>query len=380
MKTYYFDAAATTPVRPEVLDAMMPYFSEKFYNPNSSYPQAYEVREDIEKAREVIANFINAEPNEIYFTSGGSESNCMALRGFRDSSIISSVFTTAIEHHSTLECVKNSFPKHVIFDVDNQGVFHPDDLEFVLNQYQDRLDFSHKIFSIIGANNEIGTIQDLLSIGSVTRRYGIIFHVDAVQMFGHSPIDVKMMDIDMLSASAHKIGGPKGCGFLYISNRVARMSPIIFGTQERALRGGTLNVPGIIGMAKATELCNPDNHSPKVARDYMIERLQHDFKCRLNGATGDHRLANNVNVTFPKPVVAEQLIYLLGESGVLCSAGSACNEGSPLPSHVLMAIGLSTDEAERTVRFTLPEDTTIQDVNEALNVLSTAMILMGVAT
>lgn len=377
MKTFYFDAAATTPVRPEVLAAMLPYFTDKFYNPNSSYPQAIEVRDDVEAARKTIARFINAEPDEIYFTSGGSESNCMALRGFKDSRIISSALTTEIEHHSTLACVKDSFKDYVIFPVDNKGVFNPDDLEFFLKEYRDRNDFKHRIFSIIGANNEIGTIQDLMSIGSIARKYGIIFHVDAVQMFGHSPIDVKMMDIDMLSASAHKIGGPKGCGFIYISNRLATMAPIIFGTQEKAMRGGTLNVTGIIGMAKAVEMCNVDNQNLKAARDHMVKRLK-EFGCKLNGPSGNNRLYNNINVTFPEPVVAEQLIYLLGESGVLCSAGSACNEGSPLPSHVLKAIGLSDEEAGRTVRFTLPEDTTIEDINEAMTVIETALMMIGV--
>lgn len=377
MKTFYFDAAATTPVRPQVLDAMLPYFTDKFYNPNSSYPQALEVRDDIEEARETIARFINAEPDEIYFTSGGSEGNCMALRGFKDGRIISSALTTTIEHHSTLACVENSFKDHVIFSVDDKGVFHPDDLEFFLKEYRDGREYRHSIFSIIGANNEIGTIQDLMSIGSVTKKYGTIFHVDAVQMFGHSPIDVKMMDIDMLSASAHKIGGPKGCGFIYISNRLATMAPIIFGTQEKALRGGTLNVPGIIGMAKAVELCDVDNQNLKATRDYMIKELK-KFGCRLNGATGDNRLYNNINVTFPEPVAAEQLIYLLGDFGVLCSAGSACNEGSPLPSHVLKAIGLSDEEAGRTVRFTLPEDTTIKDIDEAMPIIETALTAIGV--
>lgn len=373
----YFDAAATTPVRPEVLEAMMPYFTDKFYNPNSSYPQAREVKDDIERARETIARFINAEPEQIYFTSGGSESNCMALRGFKDSRILTSAMTTTIEHHSTLACIKETFTDPVIFDVDKYGLFHPDDLEYVLNKYCDRHDFSKRMFSIIGANNEIGTIQDLMTIGGITKKNGMLFHVDAVQMFGHVPIDVKLMDIDMMSASAHKIGGPKGCGFIYIGPRVALMNPIIFGTQERKLRGGTLNVPGIIGMAKAVELCNTDNQPLKEVRDYFISKLISEYRCRLNGATGDQRLYNNVNVIFQEPVSSEQMVYLLGEMGLLCSSGSACNEGDPLPSHVLTAIGLSTEEAGRSVRFTLPEDTTKEDVDRALDYIGTALMMIG---
>lgn len=377
MKPLYFDAAATTPVRPEVVKAMTPYFTDRFYNPNSSYLQALEIRDEIENARKTIAQFINAEPEEIYFTSGGSESNCMALRGFKDSRLLTSAMTTTIEHHSTLECVKNTFSEYIIFDVDYKGLFHPSDLEQTMKEYKDRLSFTQRIFSIIGANNEIGTIQDLETIGSIARRYGIIFHVDAVQMFGHSPIDVKMMHIDMLSASAHKIGGPKGCGIIYISNRLASMAPIIFGTQERAMRGGTLNVPGIIGMAKAVELCNPYNQQLMETRDYMIRQLRSMFDCRLNGVTGYERLFNNINVTFPEPVSVSQFVYLLGENGLLCSSGSACNEGNPNPSHVLTAIGLTADEADRTVRFTLPEDTTIGDVNKALEIIRMALQIIG---
>ena len=378
MKPLYFDAAATTPIRPEALEAMMPYLTDKFYNPNSAYPQAQEIADDVRKARETIAQFINADPEEIYFTSGGSESNCMALRGFKDSRILSSAMTTTIEHHSTLSCIKETYKNnHVIFDVDEKGLFSPDDLEYFLKQYRDRKAFTHNIFSIIGANNEIGTIQDLMSIGAVAKNYGTTFHVDAVQMFGHHPIDVKLMDIDMLSASAHKIGGPKGVGIFYISEKVALMNPIIFGTQEKSLRGGTMNVPGIIGMAKAVEMCNTDNRNLKFARDYMISELAERFNCKLNGTTGDQRLNNNINVTFEKPVNTSQFVYLLGQNGLLCSGGSACNEGSPLPSHVLKAIKLSSEEADRTVRFTLPEDTTVSDVNQALEIIGMSLMMMG---
>ena len=371
MRTLYFDSAATTPVRHEVLEAMLPYFSQIYYNPNSSYGQAHEVRLKVEEARKVIADSINALPEEIYFTSGGSEANCAAIQGFINSRLYPRIITTGIEHHSTLALIDAICPSATILSVSKQGVINVPDVAQAIRTQKPQ---DNVLVSIIGANNEIGTVQDLLGIGCVCRDNDAIFHVDGVQMYGHIPIDVRKMNIDIFSASAHKIGGPKGVGFLYV-NRDINITPIIFGTQEGGKRGGTTNVPGVIGFAEAVKLCNTENDEVEMARDHMIERLEFECGCTLNGSRL-MRLPNNINVTFPHGS-AQSMVVALGEMGILCSAGSACNEGSPEPSHVLKAIGLSNDDARRTVRFTLPEDVTIDDVDLAVEIIKIAQDMIG---
>ena len=372
MKTLYFDTAATTPLRPEVLEAMMPYLTDEFYNPNSSYPQAHAVREKVEEAREVIAASINASPEEIYFTSGGSESNCTAIQGFINSRFYPRVITTEIEHHSTLALVNALCPTATRLCPTGTGEITYTALSAAIRTQKPQ---DNVLVSIIGANNEIGTIQDIAALGYTCRDCDAIFHVDGVQMYGHVPVDVRKMNIDMFSASAHKIGGPKGIGFLYV-NRDIDISPIVFGTQEWGKRGGTTNVPGVIGFAEAVKHCDTHNTRLEGVRDYMITLLEDECECKLNGARV-RRLPNNINVTFPTGS-SESLIYSLGEMGLMCSAGSACNEGSPDPSHVLRAIGLTTDEASRTVRFTLPEDTTKKDVETAVDIIKITQDMMGV--
>ncbi len=370
MKTLYFDSAATTPLRPEVLEEMMPYFTERFYNPNSSYPEAVKIKQDIETARRVIAESINAEPEEIYFTSGGSEGNSTVIRMFCTNEG-RSLLTTPIEHHSILEAAKYLSKKTGFINVND------DEWELTLNLYKYFQNHTNVAVAIIGGNNEIGTVQDLESIGGICKEFDARFHVDAVQLWGHYPIDVKRCHIDTLSASAHKIGGPKGCGFLYIRNGIEK-SPIIFGTQEQGFRGGTLNVPGIVGMAKAISLCNTNNENVEKCRNHMIHRLCTEFGCKLNGSLSKARLNNNINVTFPAPVDAQGLIAILARHGLLCSSGSACNEGNPDPSHVLTAIGLSAEEASRTVRFTLPEDVTMEDIDEAITTIRRCLEFFGI--
>ena len=372
MRTLYFDSAATTPVRHEVLEAMLPYFSQIYYNPNSAYEQAHEVKKRIEEAREVIARSINALPEEIYFTSGGSEANCAAIQGFINSRLYPRIITTPVEHHSTLAMINSIFfTTPTMLPISKTGVVTVD---AVAEAIRGQKPIDNVLVSIIGANNEVGTVQDLCAIGCACQDNDAIFHVDGVQMYGHIPVDVKKMHIDMFSASAHKIGGPKGVGFLYI-NRDIDIAPIIFGTQERGQRGGTTNVPGVIGFAEAVKYCNTENTDLEAVRDYMIERLEEECGCTLNGSR-IMRLPNNVNVTFPKGS-AQSMVITLGEMGILCSAGSACNEGTPDPSHVLKAIGLSDEEAGRTVRFTLPEDTTTDDVDLAIEVIKVAEEMVG---
>lgn len=371
MRTLYFDSAATTPVRHEVLEAMLPYFSQIYYNPNSAYEQAHEVKNRIEEAREVVARSINALPEEIYFTSGGSEANCAAIQGFINSRLYPRVITTEVEHHSTLALVDAICPSVTKLPVSKSGVVTVDDVAQAIREQKPT---DNVLVSIIGANNEIGTVQDLCAIGCACQDNDAIFHVDGVQMYGHVPVDVKKMHIDMFSASAHKIGGPKGVGFLYV-NKDIDITPIIFGTQEGGKRGGTTNVPGVIGLAEAVKYCNTENTDLEAVRDYMIERLEEECGCTLNGSP-IMRLPNNVNVTFPKGS-AQSMVITLGEMGILCSAGSACNEGSPDPSHVLKAIGLSDEDAGRTVRFTLPEDATTDDVDLAIEVIKVAEEMVG---
>lgn len=372
----YFDSAATTAVLPEVFDAMVPYFTDKWQNPSSRYPAAQDVNADIERARETIAASINASPDEIYFTSGGSEANCWAIQGFikahKDDNPL--IITTDIEHHSILECVKHQRSWDTV-GVDEEGFVSVAELERSLYIHQNR----EVLVSIQYANNEIGTIQNIKRLASICHRNGATIHTDAVQAFGNMKIDVKDIDVDMISVSGHKIGAPKGIGFLYIKKNT-KIEPIIYGSQENALRGGTENVPYIIGLAKAVELLSKSK-SPSLSairvRDYMIGKLW-DLGCSLNGPAGKYRLANNINVMFSDvSVTSEQLVRMFGECGICCSAGSACNEGNPKPSHVLLAIGLHPEMAEMSIRFSLPKGTTEEDVDNAMDIMKGALKLVS---
>lgn len=350
----YLDAASTTKPKQKVIDAMMPYFTEKWYNPSSIYSAGATIKKDIENARKTIGDFINANSNEIYFTSGGSESNCWAIQGFvnhcnrkgKDVAIITSV----IEHKSIMDCVDNMNVNVHYVGVNNEGFVNVKSLESLL---QDANSEAHEIIvSIQFANNEIGTIQNIKEIATLVHKYDAVFHTDAVQAFGQIPIDVKDLDIDMLSASGHKIGTPKGIGFLYIKDSV-EIDPLVYGSQMDGMRGGTENVPYIIGMAKAVEISD-DGWEGAFLRDYMIEKLKLKFDCNVNGSKVN-RLRNNINITFPQKITGEALVYLLDLSDIYLSTGSACNSHSVEPSHVLKAIGLSDEEAARTIRITLSD-------------------------
>lgn len=382
----YMDAAATTCPHKEVIDAMMPYLTEQYFNPSSLYSNGVNVKNAIDEARKTVGDFINADANEIYFTSGGSESNCWAIRGFVDEVRHrcgkSVVITSRIEHKSIMECVKSVNGLGVetwYIGVDEFGYVDTKQLVYKIERATNSgIRPKNILVSIQLANNEVGTIQDVRKIAGIAHSYGCVLHVDAVQAFGSIKIDVKDMGIDMLSASAHKIGACKGTGILYKNNKID-IKPLIFGSQMDGMRGGTENVAGIVGMAKAVEIArgNMMNLSElSTKRDYLIMKLRH-LGCHLNGAVLCNRLPNNVNVILPKGIGAEEMLYMLDLSDIMVSTGSACNSRMKKPSHVLMAMGLTEDEAARSMRLTLRRDTTYDDIDECINEISNAIKLMN---
>lgn len=365
---YYLDNSATTKPKNEVVEAMMPYLNDKWYNPSSLYLPAKKIKKDIESARSTVGNFINAYSNEIFFTSGGSESNCMAIRGFVDWCMLEkhhkpAIITTTIEHKSIMECTKN-LPIGVdvrYVDVDECGFVKADELERELSDASRNK--KNILVSIAFANNEIGTIQDIKMLSHIVHKYGAVLHVDAVQAFGRIPIDVRYLDVDMMSVSGHKIGCPKGIGFLYKRNDVG-IKPIIYGSQMDGIRGGTENVPYIIGMAKAIELLKSDiknNSRLKMINSYFVSELER-VGCKLNGAV-ENRLPNNISIVLPNGINGESFLYSLEISGIYVSTGSACNSKSIEPSYVLKAIGLTDDEAARTIRVTFDSNITMEDID-----------------
>lgn len=342
----YWDYAATTPIKPEVLDAMMPYFTDKWYNPSSIYEPARKVRRDIEKARSIIAKSINAEPEEIYFTSGGSESNSW-ICNYILNDYHWHLLTSKLEHSSIYKA--DCWERLCINDKCGQVNLDPS-----------RSCIEEPIVSIHFANNEIGTIQPIKRLANQVHEKNQLLHTDAVQAYGKIPIDVKEMGIDMMSVSGHKIGAPKGIGFLYISKDV-NILPMIYGSQNFGMRGGTENVPYIMGLAKAIELIDYSEQSIlKPIYEYAVEQAQ-SFATANGHPT--QRLYNILSLTIKDPVDGKALIGLLHEQGEYVSAGSACNAGSNEPSHVLKAIGLTNDEAQRTLRISFNIDTTLSDIN-----------------
>lgn len=385
----YLDDAATSKPKDEVIRAMLPYLYDYWYNPSSIYSKAYAVKKKIDEARDVVAKSIGAQANEIYFTSGGSESNCWAIQGFanyvRGCGGTPYVITTDIEHSSTMKCLDNmDFGVHILL-VDHTGLVYLNDLKQKFQEYEDVIRTYPKVslplrilVSVQMANNEIGTIQDIKAISEICHAHNALLHVDAVQAFCKIPIDVNDLGIDMLSASGHKIGAPKGIGFLYVRNGVD-ISPIIYGSQEGGLRGGTENVAGIMALKRAVEVTQKDAHyhlRMTVLRNNFISELE-AMGCKLNGHR-DQRLPNNINVTFNKNVTAESMIYLLETSGIYISAGSACNSYSSSPSHVLKAIGLSDEEALRTIRITMPDDITMEEIDQTIADIKKALVILNV--
>ena len=361
----YLDNAATTKTAPEVVEAMLPYFSEYYGNPSSIYELAGASKKAITEGREKIADVLGAKSNEIYFTAGGSEADNWALKAafeaYKDKG--NHIITTKIEHHAILHTCeyleKARGAKITYLDVDENGVV---DLE----QLQKEITPQTILISVMFANNEIGTIQPIKEIGQIAREHGILFHTDAVQAFGQVPIDVDEYNIDMLSSSGHKINGPKGIGFLYIRKGVKIRSFVHGGAQERKRRAGTENVPGIVGYGVAAKRA-ADTMAERTAReielrDYLIDRITTEVPyCRLNGDPLK-RLPNNVNISF-QFIEGESLLIMLDMDGICASSGSACTSGSLDPSHVLLAIGLPHEIAHGSLRLTLSEETTKEEID-----------------
>ncbi len=363
----YLDNAATTAVRSEVLDAMLPYYGEKFGNPSGIYELATESKDAITSARKNIARTIGAGIEEIYFTSGGTEADNWALRNvaenYKDKG--RHIITTKIEHHAilhTCEYLEKKGYEITYINVDEYGIIRMEELKQAI-----RADTI--LISVMFANNEMGAIQPIGEIGQIARQNGIIFHTDAVQAYCHMPIDVKALNVDLLSVSGHKIHGPKGVGFLYVRNGVL-LSPMIFGgAQENKKRAGTENVPGIVGLSVAAMLGMKDL-SEKAAktrrmRDYLIERIMREIPfVKLNGHRS-RRLPGNINFSFGY-VDGASLLVLLDAEGICASGGSACSTGSSEPSHVLKAMGLPDNMAYGALRLTLDENTTRDEVDAAV--------------
>ena len=366
----YLDNAATTKTAPEVVEAMLPYFSESYGNPSSVYSFASKNKDAVTEQREVIARALGAKSNEIYFTAGGTESDNWALKATAEAyaSRGKHIITTKIEHHAILhtgEYLEGRGFEVTYLDVDDKGLVRPEDVEAAIRP--DTI-----LISVMFANNEIGTIEPIKAIGEIARRHNVLFHTDAVQAFGQVPINVDELGVDMLSASGHKLNGPKGIGFLYIRKGVKIRSFIHGGAQERKRRAGTENVPGIIGLGKAVEraVATMAERSAKEIglRDHLISRVLEEIPyCRLNGDPVD-RLPNNANFSF-RFIEGESLLIMLDMKGICASSGSACTSGSLDPSHVLLAIGLPHEIAHGSLRLTLGEETTREDIDYVVDSL-----------
>ena len=363
-KLIYLDNAATTQVYPEVLDAMLPYFTEHYGNPSAIYSFAGESKKAVDEARANVADLINARPEDIYFTGGGSESDNWALKATAEAyeSKGKHIITSKIEHHAILHTcayLEQKGYEVTYLDVDEDGKISLEELEKAIRP--DTI-----LISVMFANNEIGSIQPIKEIGRIAKEHGVLFHTDAVQAFCQVPINVDECNIDMLSSSGHKINGPKGIGFLYIRKGVKIRSFVHGGAQERKRRAGTENVPGIVGYGAAAARANAsmkERTDKEIAiRDHLIHRIETEIPyVKVNGDR-IKRLPNNVNVSF-QFVEGESLLLMLDNYGICASSGSACTSGSLDPSHVLLAIGLPHEIAHGSLRMTLSEETTMEDVD-----------------
>jgi cysteine desulfurase len=369
-KRIYLDNAATTKTAPEVVEAMLPYFTEYYGNPSSVYGFASMNKEVIDRQRDVIAGAIGAKANEIYFTAGGSESDNWAIKATAEAYAGKGkhIITSRIEHHAVLhtcEYLEKNGYEVTYLDVDENGIVDLEELKQAIRQ--DTI-----LISVMFANNEIGTLQPVREIGEIAHEHGILFHTDAVQAFGQVPINVDECHIDMLSASAHKLNGPKGIGFLYIRKGVKIRSFIHGGAQERKRRAGTENVPGIVGFGKAVERAvgsmQERTEQETALRDYLIGRIEKEIPyCRLNGDR-TKRLPNNVNFSF-RFIEGESMLIMLDMKGICASSGSACTSGSLDPSHVLLAIGLPHEIAHGSLRMTLSEEVTKEELDYVVDSL-----------
>ncbi|MCM1237555.1 MAG: cysteine desulfurase NifS [Ruminococcus flavefaciens] len=366
----YLDNAATTVMPEAVLQAMLPYFRESYANPSAIYGFAGEAKKAVRAAREQAAALIGAQPTEIYFTAGGTESDNWAIRaaaeGLKDKG--RHIVTTKIEHHAVLHTcryLERQGYEVTYLDVDGGGKVAPEAIDAAIRR--DTI-----LISVMAANNEIGTLEPIAQIGEIARRRGVLFHTDAVQAYGHIPLDVEAMQADLLSASGHKFGGPKGAGILYCRENV-RLRPLLYGgAQERGRRAGTLNVPGIVGFGKAAALAGETLHErmerERALRDRLIGRVLREIPdSRLCGSERD-RLPGNAHFCF-LGVEAESLLILLDQRGICASGGSACASGSQEPSHVLSAIGISGDVARGALRLTLSAENTEEEIDETAEAL-----------
>ena len=367
----YLDNAATTRTAPEVVETMLPYFTEYYGNAGSIYGLAGESRKALLRARETIAGTLGAEANEIYFTAGGSESDNWALKAvfeaWQDKG--RHIITSRIEHHAVLhtcEYLEKTGARVTYLDVDSEGLVDPGQLERAIRP--DTI-----LISVMAANNEVGTIQPVKEIGEIAAAHGILFHTDAVQAYGHLPLAVQEYHIDLLSASAHKFNGPKGAGFLYVGKKAGIRSFIHGGQQERGRRAGTENVPGIVGMAaaarRAHEHMEERAQKERMLRDYLIGRIETEIPdVALNGHR-TKRLPNNVNFSFAD-MEGETMLIMLDMAQICASAGSACTSGAVDPSHVLLAMGLSKERARGSLRLTLSEENTREELDTVVEELA----------
>ena len=360
----YLDNAATTKTAPEVVDAMLPYFSEYYGNASTIYSLGAESKKAMDHARQTIADSLGAKPEEIYFTAGGSESDNWALKATAEAyaSKGKHIITTKIEHHAilhTCEYLEKRGFEITYLNVDRDGLISLDELKAAIRP--DTI-----LISVMFANNEIGTIEPIAEIGEIAKEHGVLFHTDAVQAYAQVPINVDEMHIDMLSASGHKLNGPKGIGFLYIRKGVKIRSFVHGGAQERSRRAGTENIPGIVGLGAAVEramrIMDTKTRKEIELRDYLIERLENEIPhCWLNGHR-TKRLPNNINFSFLF-IEGESMLIMLDMKGICASSGSACTSGSLDPSHVLLAIGLKHEEAHGSLRLTLSEESTKEEMD-----------------
>lgn len=363
-KLIYLDHAATTATRPEVIEAMLPYFSESYGNASSVYDFASMSKNAIQKARKIIGDALGVPEQDIYFTAGGSEADNWAIKSTAEAyrSKGNHIITSKIEHHAVLHTCQYLEKKGyevTYLDVDENGLIKPEDLEAAIRP--DTI-----LVSIMFANNEIGTIEPIQELGAIAHKHGVLFHTDAVQAFGQVPIHADEMNIDMLSASGHKLNGPKGIGFLYIRKGL-KIGPFIHGgAQERRRRAGTENVPGIVGLGKAVEIAletmEERTAKERELRDYLMDRIMKEIPyTRVNGSR-TKRLPANVNFSF-QFIEGESLLIMLDMEGICASSGSACTSGSLDPSHVLLAIGLPHEIAHGSLRLTLGEENTKEEID-----------------
>lgn len=360
----YLDNAATTRTAPEVVEAMLPYFSEYYGNASTVYGLGNESRKALTRARETVAESICAKPEEIYFTAGGSEADNWAIKAAAEAYVSKGkhIITTRIEHHAVLhtcEYLEKQGFEVTYLNVNRDGIADPEELEAAIRP--DTI-----LISVMFANNEIGTIEPVKKIGEIARTHGVLFHTDAVQAFGQIPINVDELNIDMLSASGHKLGGPKGIGFLYIRKGIRIRSFIHGGAQERSRRAGTENVPGIVGLGAATEramrIMEEKTRKEIQLRDYLIDRVLKEIPYSWLNGHRTERLPNNANLSFAY-IEGESMLIMLDMKGICASSGSACTSGSLDPSHVLLAIGLKHEEAHGSLRLTLSEETTKEEID-----------------